>query len=162
MAEPTLTPAQRAAVVAFANRHGPTLAARRFHVPVGSVKAWQVRARVRAAKARAWQEAAAQARPEPIVADTDPAEATIAQRMAGGVCLRCGGAGRVHIPEVRRGSLLIRRARKVRCPDCGGPVRIQVTEWPKAEWTEAMALAGDAGFGKCIHGEEQCGWCADG
>jgi hypothetical protein len=143
-----LSPAHRAQVVAFANIHGPRAAARRFWVPEGSVKGWQARARARAAKAQAWAEAARQARPEPVVADPDPAESTIADRMAAGSCLRCGGAGIVQVSAVTRGSLTVRRARRLPCPSCGGPVRrIQVTEWPRREWTEAQAAAGDAGFG---------------
>jgi hypothetical protein len=142
-----LTPAQRVQVVAFANAHGPTRAARRFQVPLGSVKAWQVRAKVRAAKARAWAEAARQDQPQPV-ADLDPAEDVIRQRMAAGSCLRCGGAGRVLVPAVRRGSLTIQRARRIGCPDCGGPVRhVQVVEHPREAWTEAQAAAGDAGLG---------------
>jgi hypothetical protein len=78
------------------------------------------------------------------VTDPDPAESTIAERMAAGSCLRCGGAGHVHIPEVRRGSLLIRRARRIGCPDCGGPARrVQVVEHPRESWAEAQRLAGD-------------------
>ena len=148
MAEATLTPGQRAQVVAFANQHGPTRAARRFQVPLGSVKGWQVRARRREARRAAWAEAARGAPGSPPVAEPDTSEDIIRERMAAGVCLRCGGAGRVVIPPVRRGSVLIRRARRIGCPDCGGPVRhIQVVEHPPEAWTEAQAAAGDAGLG---------------
>jgi hypothetical protein len=147
MAEPTLTPAQRAQVVAFAHRHGPTQAARRYGVPLGSVKTWQARARARERSAQAWAAAAAEARPAELP-DPDPTETTIAERMAAGSCLRCGGQGVVTIPAVIRGSLVLSSARRMRCPNCGGvPRRIQVNELPAGAWAEGMRVAGDAGLG---------------
>jgi transposase-like protein len=135
----------RDVILAWAERHGGAAAARRFGVPVGTVYAWRSRFRRRAARTAADAERARQA---PVLAEPDPAEATIAERMAAGSCLRCGGAGRVAIPEVRRGSLLIRRAQRLPCPDCGGPRRIvQVVEHPRESWTEAQQLAGDLGAG---------------
>jgi hypothetical protein len=137
--------ADRAQVLAWAERHGGAAAARRFGVPVGTVYAWRSRARRRAAGAAADAERARQA---PALAEPDPAEATIAERMAAGSCLRCGGAGIVGVPAVRRGSLIIRRARRIGCPDCGGPLRhVQVVEHPPADWTAAQAAAGDLGMG---------------
>jgi hypothetical protein len=62
--------------------------------------------------------------------------------------VRCGGGGLVRIPEVRRGSLLIRRARTIECPDCGGPVRhLEVVEHGRDSWMEGQRTAADAGFG---------------
>ena len=148
MAEPTLTVGQRAQVVAYANQHGPTRAARRYQVPLGSVKAWQVRARRREALRAAWKEAARATPGTPPVAEPDTSEDVIRERMAAGLCLRCGGVGRVPIPATRHGTLTVRRAHHRRCPDCGGAVRIiQVVEHPRDSWTEAQRVAGDLGLG---------------
>ena len=147
MAEPKLTPRERAVVVAFADRRGPTAAARRYGVPLGSVKAWQARARARERSAQAWAAAAAEARPAELP-EPDPGEAELARRMAAGFCLRCGGQGTVIIPEVRRGSLVLRRARRLVCPNCGGvPRHVEVVEHHPAVWVQGLATAGDAGLG---------------
>jgi hypothetical protein len=144
-----LAPADRARVVGFANAHGPRAAARRFGVPLGTVKGWQHRARHRPARPRPHPAAPAPTHDGRTPAERFEAEANrLAERYLQGACLACGGSGQVDVPAVHRGSLLIRRARRIPCPDCGGPVRrIEVTEWPKHEWTQAMAAAGDAGFG---------------
>jgi DNA-directed RNA polymerase subunit RPC12/RpoP len=147
MAEAILAPGQRAMVVDFAMRHGPTAAARRFRVPVGTVKTWQDRHRKRQARLNAWQQAARDATPVPEAAEADATVEVIAARMAAGQCLRCGGAGRVEVPAKRHGSLLIRRGRRIPCPDCGTRRIVQVVEHPRAEWTEAQRVAGDAGLG---------------
>jgi hypothetical protein len=151
VAERTLTPGQRHQVVTFAEHHGPTQAAQRFRLPVGTVKAWQARARAlerrREARAAADRELP-DARRLASDPDPDPDESTILRRMVTGQCLRCGGSGRVRVPAVTRGSLTIRPSRVIACPDCGGPVRhLEVVEHPRADWTEGQRVAGDLGAG---------------
>jgi hypothetical protein len=150
VAERTLTPSQRDQVIAFANRHGPKAAARRFGLPLGTVGSWQYRARARErrqAQATADRERAQELARQPV-ADSDPDEATILRRMVAGQCLRCGGAGRVTIPAVVRGSLTIRPARRIVCPNCGGPPRhLEVVEHPREDWRQGQATAGDLGAG---------------
>jgi hypothetical protein len=145
-----LSPAARARVVSFANTHGPRAAAGKFGVPLGTVKGWQHRARRPRRRTRPQPPAPAAATaqgPTPAEQFTDRAQ-QLAAWAARGACLQCGGAGIVQVPATMRGSLLIRRARRVPCPTCGGAPRIvRVTEWPRDEWVKAMALAGDAGFG---------------
>jgi hypothetical protein len=54
----------------------------------------------------------------------------------------------VDIPAVTRGGLVIRRARRLPCPECGGRVRhLEVVELPRAEWFEGLKTAGDLGAG---------------
>jgi hypothetical protein len=144
-----LSAADRARVVGFANAHGPRAAARRFGVPLGTVKGWQHRARHRPSRPQPRPAAPAPTHDGRTPAERFEADAKrLAERYLRGACLGCGGSGQVDVPAVHRGSLLIRRARRIPCPDCGGPVRrIEVTEWPKREWTQAMAAAGDAGLG---------------
>jgi hypothetical protein len=146
---------RRAQVLAYAQRHGPKAAAAKFHIPVGTIWSWRARERRRAAQQQVDQERAAVAHtipspvpgPSPAQEFTDRA-AELADRYRRGACLGCGGAGLVRIPPVTRGGLLIRRARTIPCPTCGGvPVRIQVNELPRAEWAEGMARAGDMGVG---------------
>lgn len=162
MAEARLSPSARARVVAFANLHGPRAAARRFGVKLGTVKGWQHRARHRPPRPRPAKPKQA----EPAV--PSPAEAWLAEARrlvewaAKGACLQCGGAGSIRVPAATRGELVIRRAMTIPCPTCGGPPRhIQVTEWPRDAWVAGLAVAGDLGFGRCVHGVEHCGWCAD-
>jgi hypothetical protein len=109
-------------------------------MPAGTVRSWRSRARKRAARV---------GRADPTPAERFEAEARrLAERFLRGVCLGCGGSGTVDVPPVRRGSLLLRRARRIVCPDCGGvPLRIQVNELPRREWAEGMRVAGDAGLG---------------
>jgi hypothetical protein len=151
MPERTLTPAQRDQVVAFADAHGPKAAARRFGLPMGTIGSWQYRARARErrrqAKAEADRERAQELARQPV-ADPDADEATILRRMERGQCLRCGGLGRVAIPAVTRGSLVLRPARRIVCPNCGGPIRhLEVVEHGRDAWREAQAAAGDLGLG---------------
>jgi hypothetical protein len=149
MASERLTPAERAPVLAFANAHGPRAAARKFGVPLSTVKTWQHRARTRRRpRPRPPAPAAAAAQgPSPAEKFTDRAQA-LAAWAARGACLQCGGAGIVQIPAVRRGKLIVRQARRVPCPTCGGPPRrVQVVELPPREWADGMRVAGDAGFG---------------
>jgi hypothetical protein len=132
--------ASRREVMDYAERHGAKQAGERYGIPAGTVRSWRSRARKRAAR---------DATAPPTPAERWLAEAhQLAERYLTGACLQCGGAGTVDVPAVHRGSLLIRRARRVPCPDCGDPVRrIEVIEWPRREWVQAMAAAGDAGFG---------------
>jgi hypothetical protein len=141
--------ADRAQVLAWAERHGSAAASRRFGVPVGTIYAWRSRERRRQARRAADAERARQlAQQAPAVAEPDPGEQVLAERMAAGSCLRCGGAGRVQAPAVTRGTLTIRRARRIPCPDCGGPRRVvQVVEHPRDSWRQAQAAAGDLGLG---------------
>jgi hypothetical protein len=132
--------ASRSEVTAYAAIHGAKAASERYGTPAGTIRSWQSRARARARRAG-------------IPTDT-PVERWLAEarqtaeRYLKGLCLQCGGAGTVELPPVTRGSLLVRPGRRIPCPTCGGRVRrIQVTEWPKREWTQAMARAGDAGLG---------------
>jgi hypothetical protein len=72
----------------------------------------------------------------------------MAERYAKRLCLHCGGEGTVNVPATTRGSLTIRKARRLPCPTCGGVVRhLEVTEWPRREWAEGLRVAGDAGLG---------------
>jgi hypothetical protein len=132
----------RSQVLAFAAAHGAKAAGLHFGIPAGTIRSWRSRARKRATRDGTPP-------PPPTPAERYEAEARrLADRYARRLCLTCGGSGQGDVPAVHRGSLLIRRARRIGCPDCGGPVRrIEVTEWPKREWTQAMAAAGDAGFG---------------
>lgn len=138
----------RVVVLAYAARHGPKAAAQRFGVPVGTIWSWRSRARRQAARQQADRERATGAPAPPPSAQYEDATRRILAWALAASCLRCGGAGLVRLPEVRRGSLLVRRPRTIPCPDCGAPVRrIQVTEWPRREWTEAQRVAGDLGLG---------------
>jgi hypothetical protein len=148
MAERTVTVAQRAQVVAFANRHGPLAAARWFGLPKGTVGAWQYRARARERRRRQAQAEIDRERAQEPAATPEVSEAELARRMAAGLCLRCAGAGRMIVPPVLRGPLVIRPARHLTCPDCGGPVRhLEVVEQPRDAWVQGMATAGDLGAG---------------
>jgi hypothetical protein len=130
----------RREVMDYAERHGAKAAGERYGVPAGTVRSWRSRARKRAAR---------DGTAPPTPAERWLAEAhQLAERYAKRLCLQCGGEGVVNVPAVTRGGLTIRKARRIPCPSCGGPVRrIQVTEWPRREWTEAMAAAGDLGLG---------------
>jgi hypothetical protein len=150
MAEPKrLTPAERARVVSFAIAHGPREAARKFGVPLGTVKVWQHRAK-RPPRRRP-------ARPRPAAPTPEPTSSAAQQfdeqvrrlaAWAAGGCIRCAGDGTVDVSAVYRGTLLIRAGKRISCPECGGRVRhLQVTEWPRREWVEGIRVAGDAGFG---------------
>jgi transposase-like protein len=134
--------ATRSQVLAFAASHGAKAAGLHFGLPAGTIRSWRSRARRRAARDGIPP-------PPPTPAERYEAEAKrLAERYLRGVCLGCGGSGTVDLPPVRRGSLLLRRARRIVCPDCGGvPLRIQVNELPRREWAEGMRVAGDAGLG---------------
>jgi hypothetical protein len=132
--------ADRAEVLAYADRHGAKAAGLYYGLPAGTVRSWRSRARARAARqqpgesspAEQWLEHARQ----------------IVAWASRGACLQCGGAGTVRVPEARRGGLVIQKARTIVCPTCGGPPRrIQVNELPPREWAEGMRVAGDAGLG---------------
>ena len=144
-----LAPADRARVVGFANAHGPRAAARRFGVPLGTVKGWQHRARHRPARPRPRPAAPAPTHDGRTPAERFEAEAKrLAERYLTGVCVHCGGDGVVVVPAVTRGPLTIRKPRRLPCPTCGGrPRRIEVVELPRREWVEGLRVAGDAGLG---------------
>jgi hypothetical protein len=132
--------ASRSEVLDYADAHGAKTAGEHFGIPAGTIRSWRSRARARAAR---------DGTAPPTPAERWLAEARqLAERYAKRLCLQCGGAGTVDVPATTRSGLTIRPARRLPCPSCGGPVRrIQVTEWPRREWTEAQAAAGDAGFG---------------
>lgn len=140
--------ASRAEVLAYADRHGAKAAAERYGLPAGTVRSWRSRARRRAA-----QQAADQERDGTRVTSTAPAEVyedearrILAWALAG-ACVRCGGAGLVRLPAVTRGSLTIRQAQTIPCPDCGIRRIVQVVEHPRESWTEGQRVAGDLGLG---------------
>ena len=134
--------ATRREVLEYAATHGAKAAGLHFGIPAGTIRSWRSRARKRSVRDGTPP-------PPPTPAEKWAAEALrVAERFLKRVCLGCGGSGQVDVPAVHRGSLLIRRGRRVPCPDCGGPVRrIEVTEWPKRKWAEGMRAAGDAGLG---------------
>jgi hypothetical protein len=149
MAGERLTPAERARVVGFANAHGPRAAARKFGVKLATVKTWQHRARHRPARPAPRPAAPAPTHDGRTPAERFEAEAKrLAERYLQGACLGCGGDGVVVVPAVTRGSLTIRKARRVPCPTCGGRVRhIEVVELPRREWFEGLRVASDLGLG---------------
>jgi hypothetical protein len=129
--------ADRGEVVAYADRHGAKAAAERYGLPSGTVRSWRHRGRQRAARAAKRREA-----------DLAEQLGRVVELMDAGACLHCAGKGEVAVPVVERGGLVIRRARRLPCPTCGGiPRRVQVIEWPRREWEAAMARAGDLGAG---------------
>jgi hypothetical protein len=132
--------ASRSEVLDYADRHGAKAAGEHFGIPAGTVRSWRSRARKRAARDGTTP-------PTPI--EKWLAEARqLAERYLKGACLQCGDEGTVNVPATFRGSLLIRKAQRLPCPSCGGrPRHIEVTEWPKREWAQAMAVAGDLGLG---------------
>jgi hypothetical protein len=132
--------ADRSQVLAYADAHGAKAASDHFGIPAGTVRSWRSRVRKRAAR---------DGTAPPTPAEKWLAEARqLAERYTKRLCLQCGGEGAVSVPEVRRGGLLIRNARRIPCPTCGGrPRRIQVNELPRDQWTAGMAAAGDVGLG---------------
>lgn len=100
--------ADRAQVLAYAQRHGPKAAAAKFHIPVGTVWSWRARERRRAAREAADRERADTGVSSPAQEFEDRA-AQLAAWVAAGACLQCGGAGIVRVPPVTRGELVIRR-----------------------------------------------------
>jgi hypothetical protein len=132
--------ADRSQVLAYAATHGAKAAGEQFGIPAGTVRSWLSRARKRAAR---------DGTGPPTPAERWLAEARqLAERYTQRRCLQCGDDGVVTVPAVTRGSLTIRKPRRIPCPTCGGrPRHIEVTEWPKREWTQAMAAAGDLGLG---------------
>jgi transposase-like protein len=145
------TPAERAQVVSFALAHGPRAAARRFGVPLGTVKGWTHRHK-HPPRRRPPRRPPVPAAPVPTAATTstevfDEQARRLAAWAAGG-CLTCANDGTITVPATYRGSLLIRAAKTIPCPTCGGrPIRIQVNELPRGEWAAGMARAGDLGIG---------------
>jgi hypothetical protein len=143
--------ADRAQVLAYAERHGSKAAAERFGVPAATVRSWRSRARRRAAQQAADRERAAERVQAPPPSPLEQFESRAAQLAAWaecGACLHCGGLGTIHVPSVKRGPVVIRYGHDVPCPTCGGvPVRIQVNELPRAKWVEGMRQAGDMGIG---------------
>jgi transposase-like protein len=134
--------AERAEVLAYAAAHGAKQAADHFGIPPGTVRSWRHRARQRAARL-------GQPNPYPTPAERWLAEARqLAERYLAGQCVQCGGSGSVDVPATTRGGLPVRKARRIPCPSCGGPVRrVQVNELGRREWAEGMRVAGDLGLG---------------
>ena len=134
--------ADRSQVLSYAADHGAKAAGERYGVPAGTVRSWRSRARKRALRDGTPP-------PPPTPAERFEAEAKrLADRYLRGVCVHCGGEGVVKVPAVTRGSLTIRRARRLPCPTCGGVVRrLEVTEIPRRDWAEGLRVAGDFGFG---------------
>jgi transposase-like protein len=132
--------ASRREVMDYADRHGAKAAGERYGVPAGTVRSWRSRARKRAAR---------DGTAPPTPAERFEAEAKrLAERYLQGVCVHCGGDGVVNVPAVTRGSLTVRKPRRLACPTCGGrPRHIEVVELPRREWAEGMRVAGDAGLG---------------
>jgi transposase-like protein len=146
--------ADRAQVLAYAERHGSKAAAARFGVPAATIRSWRSRARRRAGREQADRERPPEsASPAATwslspMADFEERAAQLAEWAARGVCLHCGGAGEIRVPAIQRGPVVIRWGKTIPCPTCGGrPVRIQVNELPREEWAEAMRRAGDMGIG---------------
>jgi hypothetical protein len=134
--------ASRADILAYAASHGAKAAGERYGTPAGTIRSWRSRARKRAARDGV-------ANPHPTPAERWLAEAQrIAERYAKRLCLHCGGDGTVTVPATTRGGLVIRKARRLVCPTCGGtPRRIEVVAHPRGAWLEGLAAAGDAGMG---------------
>jgi hypothetical protein len=132
--------ASRADILAYAAEHGPKAAGERYNVPAGTVRSWRSRARARAIR---------DGTAPPSPAQRWLAEATrLAERYASRRCLQCDDEGVISVPAVTRGSLTVRRSRRLVCPTCGGrPLRIEVVAHPRGKWLEGLAAAGDAGFG---------------
>jgi len=130
----------RSEILAYADAHGAKAAGEHFGIPAGTVRSWRSRARKRAAL---------DGTAPPTPAEKWLAEAhQLAERYLTGACLHCGGEGTVNVPATTRGTLTIRKARRLPCPTCGGrPRHIEVVEQPKAAWIEGLRAAGDAGFG---------------
>ena len=134
--------ASRAEVLAYASQHGDLAASQRYGTPKGTIWSWRCRAKQRAARDGTDP-------PPPSRADVWLAEArALADRYLAGQCVHCGGSGQVHLEPVQRGNLVIRRARTIPCPSCGGPPRtIVVVEHDRDTWRAGLARAGDAGLG---------------
>jgi hypothetical protein len=130
----------RADVLRYADAHGAKAAGEHFHISAGTVRSWRSRARKRAAR---------DGTAPPSPAERWLAEAQrVAERYAKRLCLQCGGEGTVNVPAVTRGSLTVRKPRRLPCPTCGGrPRHIEVVELPRREWAEGLRVAGDAGLG---------------
>jgi hypothetical protein len=127
-------------VLSYADAHGAKAAGEHFGIPAGTIRSWRSRARKRAARA---------GRADPSPAERWLAEAQrIAERYANRRCLQCDDEGVVSVPAVTRGSLTVRKPRRLPCPTCGGrPRHIEVVELPRREWAEGLRVAGDAGLG---------------
>jgi hypothetical protein len=132
--------ASRSEILAYADHHGAKAAGERFGIPSGTIRSWRSRARKRAAR---------DGTAPPSPAERWLAEARrIAERYARRRCLQCDDEGVVSVPAVTRGSLTIRKARRLVCPKCGGrPRHIEVVEHPRGAWLEGLAAAGDLGLG---------------
>jgi hypothetical protein len=132
--------ATRNQVLDYAATHGAKAAGLHFGIPAGTIRSWRSRARKRAAQLGT---------APPTPAERWLAEAhRLAERYANRRCLQCGGDGVVVVPATTRGSLTIRKARRLPCPTCGGrPRHIEVVELPRREWAEGLRVAGDAGLG---------------
>jgi hypothetical protein len=150
----------RAQVLRYAEQHGSKAAADHFGIPASTVRSWRARERRRVAREQADRErppgsaSPAATPPRSALAEFEDraaqlaawAEAVRADQPA--PCLSCGGAGEIRVPSIQRGPVVIRWGKTIPCPTCGGrPVRVQVTEWPREEWAEAMRRAGDMGIG---------------
>jgi hypothetical protein len=132
--------ASRSDILAYADAHGAKAASQQYGVPAGTIRSWRSRAKRRAARPPAGA-------PSPAAQWLEHARQLV-EWAARNACLQCGGVGTIGVPEVCHGSLLVRRARTIPCPTCGGsPRRIQVNELPRAEWADGMRVAGDLGLG---------------
>jgi len=156
----------RRQVVAYAEAHGPTDAAAHFGYPLGTVKSWQRRARVRAAAERAKVQATGPATVAPGRAEVEQAQAEMVANQAAhrefeasmereaaellrqaqqvARCRRCLDLGQVVLPAVvDEGGLTLRRSRIIPCPDCGGRRVARIALLPRGEYANALRRTGD-------------------
>lgn len=131
----------RAEVLAYAETHGATAAARKFDLPAGTVRSWRSRARKRAARSGTR-----------VPVEQSPAErfaaeaARIVDWAERGACLACGGVGYVQVNSLERQQLApalaaYRHSRRLVCPSCGGPRRAAVIVGTNLELAVRAAAA---------------------
>jgi hypothetical protein len=132
--------ADRSQVLAYAATYGAKQAGEHFGIPAGTIRSWRSRARKRAAR---------DGTEPPTPAEKWLAEARqLAERYTQRKCLSCGDDGTIVVPAITRGSLTIRKARRIPCPTCGGrPRHLEVVELPRREWVEGLRVASDLGLG---------------
>lgn len=118
----------RAEVLRFADHHGAKQAADHYGLSAGTIRSWRSRARRRAGREAADRERAAERRPPSPLAEFERRAEQAATWAARGACRRCGGCGYLtaNTPEaIARASVLaaLQYAKRIVCPDCGGPER---------------------------------------